>query len=279
MNSGEWLREAEAALRKARVPFPGRDALLLLSSALGRDKSAVLAHPEEVLAPEASQTAGGFLARRCRREPLQYIRGFHEFWGIPVHVGPGCLIPRPETEHLVEQALSAVEGVVEPHVAEVGVGSGCVLLALWLERPDAFLAGVERDLQALAWARRNLAAVPGVALVRADLEGVAVLRELDALVSNPPYITDEEWDDLPPEVRDFEPAEALRCGSDAMAPYRHLARWAADALRPGGFLLCELGIAQAKRPSALRALHPALAWQRGVRDLAGHMRVAVWQRV
>lgn len=278
MNTSEWLRRAESALREADVPSPGRDAVLLLGHASNRDKAAILAHPEEVLAPEVRVAADGLLTRRRNREPLQYIRGFQEFWGMPVRVGPGCLIPRPETEHLVEQTLVALEGVSGPAVAEAGVGSGCVLMALWVERPDASLLGLDRESHALAWARRNLAAVPGIWLLRADMEAPPPLRELDALVSNPPYVTDEEWPGVPPEVRLFEPESALRCGSDPLAPYRHLARWAVEALKPGGFLLCELGVAQARRARALHSLRPGLTWMRGVADLAGHLRVGVWQK-
>ncbi len=278
MNTSDWLRRAEAALREAGVPFPGRDAMLLLGQATGRDKAALLAHPEELLPPEVLRSADALLERRRSREPLQYIRGFQEFWGMPVHVGPGCLIPRPETEHLVEQTLVALEGVSGPAVAEVGVGSGCVLMALWVERPDATLVGIDREERALSWARKNLSAVPGVGLMRADLEGPSPLRDLDALVSNPPYITDDEWPEVPPEVSLFEPGAALRCGSDALSPYRSLARWATESLKQGGFLVCELGVAQARRARALHGLLPGLTWMRGVNDLAGHLRVGVWQK-
>jgi release factor glutamine methyltransferase len=278
MNAGQWLKWAEAALGRAELPFPSRDALLLLAHALGRDKAFILAHLDEPLSPEEAASAELLLARRSAKEPIQYIRGVQEFWGMPVKVGPGCLIPRPETEHLVEQTLIALEGVSSPAVAEVGAGSGCVLMALWVERPDALLVGLEKEAGALVWARRNLAAVPGVMLARADLAGECPLRELDALVSNPPYISDGEWEALPDEVRVFEPEAALRSGPDPLGPYRRLARWAAQSLKPGGFLLCELGQAQAKRAAALRSLHPEMAFTRSVRDLAGRLRVAVWQR-
>lgn len=150
-------------------------------------------------------------------------------------------------------------------------------MALAVERPDALLVGVESEPQALAWSRMNLTQ-ERVLLVRGDLDQPAPLRGLDLLVSNPPYITDAEWDGLQPEVRDFEPSSALRCGTDALGPYRVLASLAASALRPEGFLLCELGVAQARRATALRRLHPDLVWKEGFRDLARRLRVAVWQR-
>jgi release factor glutamine methyltransferase len=237
----------------------------------------LLSHPELDLTSKVVADAGRLLARRAQREPLQYILGVQEFWGLPVRVGPGCLIPRPETEHLVETALSLLEGCKRPAVAEVGAGSGCVLMALSKERPDSRLVGVEREAAALAWSRLNLPA-RGVLLVRADMSDGPPLRGLDLVVSNPPYITDAEWDTLQPEVRDYEPASALRCGADALGPYRALASLATSALKPGGCLACELGLAQVRRAAALHRLHPDLAWKAGIRDLAGRLRVAVWEK-
>jgi release factor glutamine methyltransferase len=278
MKADQWLREAAAALREASVPYPERDALLLLSQVLQRDKGFLLAHPEATVPQAALLDANGLLARRLMREPVQYIRGVQEFWGIPVRVGPGCLIPRPETEHLMEQTLDLIKDLRSPIIAEVGAGSGCLLLALSKERPDARIAGIEREAEALGWARRNLGRISRVLLARGDLDGDPPLKALDVLVSNPPYVPDEEWDGLPPEVRLFEPPTALRCGSRPLAPYRALARWGSLALKPGGHLVCELGVAQAKRAAALRRLHPQMEWVRGVRDLAGRLRVAVWRR-
>ena len=276
MTTGEWLQRAAASLRAAGVQDPARDALLLLSDALGRDKAHLLAHPERPLAEAEAAGLRVLLERRRRREPLQYIRGFQEFWGRRVRVGPGCLIPRPETEHLVEEALRLVACVASPRVAELGTGSGCVLLALASERPEARLYGIERDSRALAWSRLNLADAPGVSLIPGDMAQEPPLEGLDAVLCNPPYITDEEWSGLLPEVRRFEPEEALRCGGEPLRPYREAGLWAAKALRPGGFLLCELGVAQARRAAALRHLRPELRWVRGVRDLAGRLRVAIW---
>lgn len=275
---GDWLSAAERRLRKAKVPNPSRDALLLASHALGRNKAMVLAHPEAPLAPKLQGEMDRLLQRRVRREPLQYIRGVHEFWGLPVLVGRGCLIPRPETEHLVEATLEALRAVKAPRILEVGTGSGCVLMALGKERPDAVLAGVEREPEALVWSFRNLGSLAAGQLLSADFKGDPPVRGFDALVSNPPYITDTEWKGLPPEVRLYEPAAALRCGKDALSPYRHLARWADASLKTGGRMLCELGTAQARRARGLRKLHPALTWERGVRDLSGRLRVGVWRK-
>ena len=279
MTTGEWIERAQSQLRQAGVDDPRRDAVLLLARVRGSDKAHILAHPEQILRVEERSRADGLLRRRNRREPLQYILGVQEFWGLEVNVGPGCLIPRPETEHLVEATLAVLKGRAAPAVAEVGTGSGCVLMALGAERPDARLVGIERDLQALNWSRANLAGVPRAMLCQGDFNAAPPLRELDALVSNPPYIADDEWEELQPEVRDFEPQGALRCGSEPLAPYRALADWAGQSLKPGGFLLCELGVAQARRAAALRHIHDGLIWSEGVRDLAGRLRVAVWKRI
>jgi len=195
-----------------------------------------------------------------------------------VRVGPGCLIPRPETEHLVEATLAALKGVKAPKVLEVGTGSGCILMALGKERPDSVLVGVEKEPEALVWSYRNLGWMAAVQLMTGDLASDPPMKGFDAIISNPPYITDDEWRGLPPEVRRYEPAAALRCGKEPLAPYRELARWAELALHKGGSLLCELGTAQARRASALRHLSPALQWVKGVRDLSGRLRVGVWKK-
>lgn len=277
MTTGEWLDRASAKLGRGGVREARRDALLLLVNATGMDKAHLRAHPELNISSPVLFKAEGLLARRGQREPLQYILGVQEFWGLPVRVGPGCLIPRPETEHLVETALRLLEGRERPAVAEVGTGSGCVLMALTKDRPDVRLVGMEREAAALVWSRLNLTA-RGVLLVRADMGDRPPLRGLDLVVSNPPYITDAEWEALEPEVRDYEPASALRCGADTLEPYRALAALAASSLKPGGYLACELGVAQARRAASLRRLHPALGWKEGIRDLAGRLRVAVWEK-
>lgn len=276
----EALAEAAHRLAAEGIEDARHDAVLLLCDATGADKAKLLGHPERVLLPGEERSFTQSIQRRTRREPLQYIRGVQEFWGLPVAVGPGCLIPRPETEHLVEEAVRLVRDVSSPCIAEIGPGSGCVLMALAKELPTATIIGVDREEGALAWARRNLVHTPRVALGRGDFSEGCPLRNLHLLLSNPPYITQEEWPTLQAEVRDFEPAAALLVeGRDPLGPYRALARWAESALLPGGHLLCELGVAQARRARALRTLSPHLAWVEGVRDLAGRLRVAIWRRV
>ena len=278
MRLGQWLGEAEGLLRGEGVPYPRRDALLLAGCATGFEKAILLAHPEMPLDEAKLSVLEGLVARRRRREPMQYIRGFQEFWGLPIAVGPGCLIPRPETEHLVEEALARMPPGRSPRAAELGTGSGCVLAALAASRPDGLFLGMERDAGALAWSAKNLAGRTRVLLIRGDFSSPPPARGLDAVLCNPPYITDAQWPGLLPEVRLFEPEGALRCGADALGPYRAAARWAAEALGPGGFLLCELGTAQARLARHLRGLHPGFRWEAGVRDYAGRLRVAIWTK-
>ncbi len=278
MDAGEWLRQAHGRLRASGVPHPGRDALLLLSHTLRVDKAEVLAHPERKIPPPLLPLLQSLLSRRSGREPLQYIRGFQEFWGQKVRVGPGCLIPRPETEHLVESALHLLRTRTAPRIVEAGTDSGAVLLALSAERPDAVLLGLERERQALTWSRANLRGRPNAHLVQGDFHHPPLAGGLDLVISNPPYVTDAEWDGLPPEVRLFEPEPALRCGPNPLAPYRALAAFAVRALRPGGHLLCEIGAAQARRARAFRSLHGNLLWRFSRRDLAGRLRVCAWER-
>lgn len=279
MRLDEWMAGAARALRTAGVPHPNRDTLLLAEYVLGHGKAHLLAHPEFEPSPDAIRQLSALVQRRTAREPLQYIIGRQEFWGMPVQVGPGCLIPRPETEHLVETVLQCVAAIEGPAVAEIGAGSGCVLMALAKERPDASLTGIELDQEAMTWARRNLSTFDRVRLLSGDVRSLRPIKGLDAVVSNPPYITDEEWRTLEPEVGAFEPAGALRCGENPLGPYKSIAQWAASSLKQTGVLVCELGVAQARRASALRRVHPQLRWDRGVRDLAGRLRVAVWRKV
>ena len=274
----EALAESSRRLEQEGVLHPFWDAVLLLSDATKLDKAILLGHQERELSFGEDQAFARAVARRASREPLQYIRGVQEFWGRRIEVGPGCLIPRPETEHLVEAALECIRDVERPLILEAGTGSGCLLAAIASERPDALAAGVDSDDSALGWTARNTAGLPNVRLARCDFYGPCPFSDLDLLVSNPPYITPEEWPLLMPEVRDFEPRAALLVdGCDPLTPYRALARWAEQALKPGGFLAAEAGTAQARRASALRHISPRLEWVQGIRDLSRHLRVAVWK--
>jgi release factor glutamine methyltransferase len=231
--------------------------------------------------------------RRERREPTGYIVGHREFWNLDIEVRPGVLVPRPETECLVEEALSrlAPEGAgrggppmpsdaIPParvRIADVGTGSGCVAVAIARWLPSATVVAIDRSDQALAVARLNAARhdVSGrVRFLNADLlAGVA--GPFDAVVSNPPYVPAPDVAGLQPEVRDHEPLQALSGGDDGLAVIRRLVPDAAAVLRPGGWLLFEFGFGQADGVRAIIALESRLELV-GIReDLAGIPRIAI----
>jgi release factor glutamine methyltransferase len=231
--------------------------------------------------------AGSFEAlvrRRERREPAGYITGHREFWNLDLEVRPGVLIPRPETEFVVEEALSRLSGAGEArgryHVVDVGTGSGCIAVALARWLPGAAVLAIDASHAALDLARSNAARheVAGrVQFVEGNLlEGVA--GPFDAVVSNPPYVPAPELASLQPEVRDYEPAAALVAGADGLDLIRRLVPQAAGVLRPGGWLIFEFGFGQRDGVEAVIAAEARLELE-GVRpDLAGIPRVAIARR-
>ncbi|MCX7646610.1 MAG: peptide chain release factor N(5)-glutamine methyltransferase [Rhodobacteraceae bacterium] len=249
MTGAEAVRQAAARLAAAGIEGAARDARWLLAHALGLDPAAVAARLGEPLAPEAAAAFEAAVAARAARQPVSQITGRREFWGRTFRVTPDVLDPRPETETLVALALS------EPFatVLDLGTGSGCLLVTLLAERPDATGLGTDVSAAALAVARAN-AAAQGLArrarFVLADwFEGVS--GRFDLIVSNPPYIAAAEIAGLAPEVRDWEPHGALTDGGDGLSAYRAIAAGAAQRLGPGGRLIVETGAGQADRVAGI----------------------------
>ena len=204
--------------------------------------------------PEIEERFTGWVARRAAREPAQHIAGVQEFYGLAFSVGPDVLIPRPETEWLVEKACA-----VTPNggtVVDLGTGSGCIAVAVAVERPDLRVRAIDRSGAALVVARSN-AHRHGVADRIEFVEGdFAAPPEswsgtADAVVSNPPYVSEDEWAGLEPEVRDHDPKMALVPGPDGLEAYRALLPAAARLLRPGGWLMLEFGMGQAEGVRAI----------------------------
>lgn len=221
------------------------DAELLLSDTLKLDRVGLYLNYDRPLTAAELEAFRAGVGRRAKREPLQYIRGQAEFWSLPFAVSPAVLIPRPDTEVLVEEALKRVFGPCR--ILDVGTGSGAIAIALAHERPEAQVEGVDISSQALAVAQGN-AERNGVA-GRMTLQ-IGDLHQLsgsgfDLVVSNPPYIPTADLSGLMPEVREFEPLQALDGGGDGLDAYRALAAQARILLQPGGWLLLEVGIAQA----------------------------------
>ncbi|HEX9120805.1 MAG TPA: peptide chain release factor N(5)-glutamine methyltransferase [Terriglobales bacterium] len=274
MQLKETLRSAIAMLEENRVGSPRMNAEVLLMFVLGCDRAYLYAHPERELSAEESERYGEALEQRARGVPAQYITGHQEFWGLDFIVGPAVLIPRPETEHLVEAVLELCKTIERPRMVDVGTGSGCVALALASELPRAEIHATEISAAALEIARANAARLlltDRVTFHATDLlHGITGL--FDIVASNPPYVGENEYDKVQLEVRKFEPRCAVFAGADGMDVIRRLAPQARAALKPGGFLAMEIGYSQ---EAAARAV--LRDWQdvRAVPDLQGIPRVIV----
>lgn len=288
------LKQSVAQLRDAGVPSYLLAAELLLLHVLGRDRAWLYAHPEEELPSQAVELYLALVQRRSAGEPTQHLTGKQEFWGLEFEVTPDVLIPRPETEHVVEVALDRLALLEVRHgrpqqttgtgirIADVGTGSGCIAIALAKELPGAEFLATDISPAALAVARRN-AARHGVTNRVHFLEGhllVALAHSpllLNLIVSNPPYIGRREALALPREVRDHEPEIALYGGEEGYEFYAELIEQAAARLCAGGIVVLELG------HDSLPAVQPLLDTPRwtniGVtNDLAGIPRVIAAER-
>lgn len=253
------------------------DAELMLSDTLDLDRVGLYLNYDRPLAPSELGAFRERVGRRGRREPLQYILGRTEFWSLPILVTPAVLIPRADTEVLVEEALKRAECPCS--ILDVGTGSGAIAVALAHELPAAVVTAVDVSAEALAVAAENVRAngvEGGVRLQQADL-GALPGGPYDQIVANPPYIPEGELAELMPEVRDFEPHLALCGGADGLDCYRHLLPAAAACLKPAGWLLLEVGCGQA--PQVLELLRENGFDDRfTARDLSGIERVVGGRR-
>ena len=256
----------------ARTGLPQRESEVLLLSLLGRDRGWLFAHGDAPIAQHSEGVFMEWVQRRQKGEPLAYILGEREFWSLPLRVTPDVLIPRPDTEVLVEWAINLMAGEPSGHCLDLGTGSGAIALAIKHELPESRMTAVDTSDLALAVARDNgqRLGLEVEWLQGSWFEPVAG-RSFDLIVSNPPYIRNDDahlqLGDLP-----AEPALALRGGADGLDSIRHLVAGAQAVLRPGGSFLVEHGWDQG---APVRALMEQHGWQ-GVatrRDLSGHERV------
>ena len=237
-----------AAARFSFSATPRLDAELLLAHALGIDRQALLLDPGRWSVPA---DFAALVERRARHEPVAYITGTRGFWTLDLAVGPGALVPRADSETLVEAALAHFAGRSPTTVLDLGTGPGTLLLALLAEWRAARGLGVDRSADALGWARRNAVPFAGrAAFVRGDW-AQALAGRFDCIVANPPYIATDEA--LPVEVAAHEPAAALFAGSDGLADYRRLVPDLRRLLAPGGAVLLEIGWTQAAAVGELLA--------------------------
>lgn len=264
-------------LHRAGIPEPRREASSLLEFTLARGRTFLFAHPEYQTDASSASRYLGYISRRAAGEPFHYITGKKEFYGLDLAVSPAVLIPRPETEMLVERAIGLLNTQAHPSFCEVGIGSGCISIAILANVPAATAVGLEVSAEAIEIAQAN-----------ADANGVASrfeIRESDIfssladderfglIVSNPPYIPAADIPGLQSEVRDHEPRTALTDGADGLSIIRRLVSEAPRYLQAGGTLMFEFGIGQA---AEVQGMFPAQIWHPPVieRDLQGIPRMA-----
>lgn len=271
---GEVLRLTTEQLATSGSDAPRLDAELLLAHALGVRRIELYAQRDRQLQPSELDEARALVARRASREPLQYVLGEWGFRRLTLTVDRRALIPRPETEVVVERCLALLEGLEAPRVLDVGTGSGAIALAIADEHPGAQVTGVDASTKALALAREN-AARTGLALelARHDLFEGLPEGPWELVVSNPPYVDPDERATLQPEVRDWEPPEAL-FGREAAAA---VARGAVSVLADGGALVLEVGDGQAEE-TAKHLSSLGYTAVRATPDLAGRDRVVEGRR-
>jgi len=277
MTVAQARRALTDRLRERGFDTPDLDARLLVGHALGLDHSALAVAPARGLTQAETGRIDALLARRLAHEPVARIRGSKEFWSLPLAVTTDVLVPRPETETVVEAALEVVARDRALRIADLGTGSGAILLALLSELPSAYGIGTDRSERALAVARRNAVdlGLAGRATFVACHFADAVAGACDLVVANPPYIPSDDIATLAPEVRDHDPRLALDGGRDGLAAYRAIAADAARVLAPGGWVAVEIGIGQAEAVAALLAQHGLVVPCEPRRDLAGRPRVVM----
>jgi release factor glutamine methyltransferase len=279
------LRECleQGAARLGAGPHPDRarrDAEALLLHLTGKNRAWMLAHESDDFGGCVAIQYASLLERRLAGEPIQYITGEAEFYGLPFRVTPHVLIPRPETEHLVETVIALCRGMERPRIVDVGTGSGAIAVGLAHELPQAQVTATDLSDAAIEIAQEN-AARNGLAgrirLVQGDLLGPFAGQQFDVVASNPPYVSTADRATLAVEVREHEPAMALFAGADGMTMYRRLIPQAAAVLVTGGHIVLEIGYDQKQAIGNLLA-ESGYQEVEFVPDLQGIARVAIGRR-
>lgn len=285
LTRAEALRSVRRAFAAGSVPAADTDARFLVLDALGLTRAAFVLAPARPIGPEGAARLAAAVRRRLAGEPVARIVGAWEFWGLPFALAPAALVPRPDTETVVEAALAWKPGGRGPHrLLDLGTGSGCILVALLSEWRETFGIGLDRSHEALACARAN-AVANGVG-ARAAFVGADWCAPLsgpfDLIVSNPPYVASATIACLAPEVRLHDPRAALDGGADGLAAYRRIVAQAAGVAGPAllaetGALIFEVGFDQAE--AVARIGREAGFAEAGIRrDLGGHARVVTLTR-
>ena len=271
MKLAQALHEATEALRAAGIEDARLEAEVLLRHTLHLDRAHLYARLQGALSTEDQAAFHSLLARRLAREPTAYIVGRREFYGLDLETTPAALIPRPETELLVEETIARADRFERPLIVDVGTGNGAIAVALAVHLPQAVLVAIDLSREALALAVRNARrhGVEGrISFLQADLLA-SLAQPADIIVANLPYVSSGDWEALPPEIREHEPRAALDGGTDGLREIERLLEQAPPCLRPGGSLLVELGPLQAAPALALaRRCFPDAA-ARNLPDAAG----------
>jgi len=277
----EWREQGEKLLRSGPHPERARrDAEMLLLHVTRLERAALLARWKEVPSNAEAESYAAFIERRAAGEPIQYTVGETEFCGLPFIVTPDVLIPRPETEHLVEKAIELARNFDAPQIVDVGTGSGAIAIALANNLPHARMTAIDFSEAALKIARRNAernGCAERLSFLRGDLFEPVRGERFDIVVSNPPYVPEGDRETLAVEVREHEPALALFAGADGLDVIRQLIPEAFAALSRGGYFLMEFGYGQWAAVSELLA-KGGFAGIEFVADLQGIPRVAVGRR-
>lgn len=282
-SAAHLLARAAAQLERAGITTPQLEAAILLAHALGSDRTHLYARLRHPVGPQYVSAFWHCVQRRLRREPVQYITGVQEFWSMTLQVDRRVLIPRPETEVVVEVAVRLLQlQASRPRILDVGTGSGCIAIALAREVPQAEVWATDISPDALVVARAN-AQRQGVCQQVTFLQGdlcspVPYEAAFDLLVANLPYIPHDDLAALQPEVRDWEPRGALDGGRDGLECYRRLIHEGWKVLRSGGWLIIEIGHGQRAAMLDLLGQQPHLTAAACVADYAGLDRVIVARR-
>lgn len=256
------------------------DVEILARHILGWDRAAWLARRAEPASDEFRRAYSALISRRATREPVAYIRGVQEFWGREFEVGPAVLIPRPETELLIEVAEPFLRDRPNVSVVDLGTGSGCIAVTLALEHPNAIVFATDISSDALDVARRNAIRLgaPRVKFRHGDLVA-DVDVPLDVIVTNPPYVARTDRPGLSPEVRDYEPDTALFGSDDGLGVMQSILTVSRSALRPNGHLITEIGYGQDDRVQRLASSFPEFVLEAMIEDLQRIPRVMVLRRL
>ncbi|NTU42225.1 MAG: peptide chain release factor N(5)-glutamine methyltransferase [Nitrospirales bacterium] len=273
MKALEKLREVAAFFKAMGIEDPAREAELLITEIIKTDKSRLYAADPEI-PNDISKEIDGLSLRRAKGEPLQYIIGHVEFYGLFIHVGRGVLIPRPETELLVDEAIRQLKAIPSPQILDLCTGSGCIAVAIAKNLPHSLVCAIDRSETALDYATRNAQEnrAANIRLLRGDLFQPVREEKFHCIISNPPYIRKKDIPTLQREVREYEPHEALDGGEDGLEFYRRIFHEGPFHLHTDGLLIMEIGHDQADEIEAL-ALVAGFRDIRLLKDYAGIRRI------